>query len=134
MTSSESQGGEQGDDRRGREFSLPGSLAKLPALTSEDSHQGGEEGSLQRTRNPADSAPTASQSEAPSLSVRGRKGRFAERPRRDDGHTKIGEERPKDSPEIRVPDELPVLSPLACRALLAVLVELTEVEILDVQM
>lgn len=133
MKRCESRGGGQGAGGGGREFSLPGSQAKLPALTSEDSYQGGGQGSRKRTHNPPDPGSVKSPGQAPSPSVRGRKGRLEERPLHDGDHSKIGEERPAESPVVRVPDELPVLSPLVCRALLAVLVELTEVEILDVR-
>lgn len=34
---------------------------------------------------------------------------------------------------VRVPDDLPVLTPLACRILLGILVDLTKVEVLDEQ-
>ena len=38
---------------------------------------------------------------------------------------------PDERVTVRVPDELPPLTPATCRILLAILLELTEVEVLD---
>jgi hypothetical protein len=127
MKTTSGPGGPQGGVQGGREFSLTPSLANLPVLTSEDGSQGGKtweavstrkspETRERRTPHGGPSLPAGAGNQAPTVS------RCVTNPQRGLGREDV---------TVHVPVELPSLTTPVSRALLAILIELTAVEILD---
>jgi hypothetical protein len=118
---SDRQGGRRGGGEGGREFSLPASRVELPGLTSADDGQGGARGVAMSRSKLADAGVSTPSGSPPSLpdATGGKPGRRSQ-------HVKETE-----PIEVHLPAHLPDLKIGASRALLAILKELTHVEILD---
>ncbi len=127
MTTTSGQGGTQGGVQGGREFSLTASLANLPVFTSEDGIQGGKTGGAVNTRNTPENRDRSTPSGGPSL------------PGDADNQATTASRcvtNPQRGPKgkdvtVHVPVELPTLTTPVSRTLLAILVELTTVEIMN---
>jgi hypothetical protein len=144
MRASETQGGRQGGTQGRREFSLTPSLALLPGLNCENTGQGGKyQGASNPAKTPENEDLRASLT-GPSLAVDAQESTSA-RPTED---TRQGEKGTRLAFEkepvlgavtgfqaeglvVRMPAEVPLLTRPAWRALLAILIELTEVPVLD---
>ena len=115
------QGGPGGGGQGGREFSLPASRTQLPGLTSANDGKGGVRGVATSRSKPTDTRVSAPSGLTPSLPTAGG-GRPARMSRR---------VRDAEPITVHLPTHLPDLNIGASRALLAILKELTHVEILD---
>ncbi len=127
MTTASGQGGTQGGAQGNREFSLSASLAILPAMSSGDGVQGGTaQGSVNARKSPQ-TRDRSTPRGGPSLSVDvGNQAttvsRCVTKPQRGPDREEV---------TVHVPVNLPLLTTPVSRALLAILVELTTVEILN---
>ena len=144
MTASETQGGRQGGTQGPREFSLTPSLAFLPGLSCGNTGQGGKYGGASNpAKTPENEDPRASPA-GPSLAVDAEEStssRSTEKTRKGRNSTRLKSEKERelsvvtgvhsDGLVVRLPAEMPRLTRPAWRALLAILVELTEVPVLD---
>jgi hypothetical protein len=144
MTGSETQGGGQGGTQGPREFSLTPSLAFLPGLSCEDTGQGGKyRGASNPAKTPENGDSRASLT-GPSLAVCAQEStsaRSTEGTRQGEKGTRLESEKEPvlgvvtgvqgERLVVRLPAEAPSLTKPACRALLVILVELTEVPVLD---
>jgi hypothetical protein len=121
------QGGAQGGAEGGREFSLTASLDNLPAMNSEDGVQGGTVRGAVNARKSLENRDRSMPHGGPSLymgaDIRAATvSRCVTNPQRGVG---------RDDVTVHVPVELPTLTTPVSRALLAILVEQTTVEILN---
>jgi hypothetical protein len=126
-TMTSGQGGPQGGGQGGREFSLTTSLANLPVLASEDGIQGGKARDAVSTQKSPETRDRSTPHGGPSLPVGAGNpattvSRCVANPQRGPGREDV---------KVHVPVELPSLTTPVSRALLAILIELTAVEILD---
>jgi hypothetical protein len=128
MTTASGQGGTQGGTQGGREFSLATSLDNLPVLTSEDSVQGGVVRGTVNTRKSPETRDKSAPRGGPSLSMG--VGDQATTVSRCVANPQRGADR--EDVTVHVPVELPSLTTPVGRILLAILVELTTVEMLNV--
>jgi hypothetical protein len=127
MTMTSGPGGPPGGSQGGREFSLTASLANLPGRTSKDGIQGGKARQAVNTRKSRKTWERSTPHGGPSLPVGAGNpattvSRWVTNPQRGPG---------RDEVTVHVPVELPSLTTPVNRALLAILIELTAVEILD---
>jgi hypothetical protein len=120
---SEAWGGAQGGSQGGREFSPTAFPANLPKMTSDDATQGGKSQDRPERPKPPKTGFLRGIDPAPSLPAEPGTGLDPVSLR------VIGAE--GQTVAVRVPSGLPVLDPPVCRALLAILAQLTTVEILD---
>jgi hypothetical protein len=127
MTTASGQGGTQGALQGGREFSLATSLDNLPFLTSEDSVQGGVVRGTVNTRKSPETRDKSTPHDGPSPSMD--VCNHATTASRCVTHPQWGPDR--EDVKVHVPVELPSLTTPVSRALLAILIELTAVEMLD---
>lgn len=124
----ERRGGSRGGGQGGGEFSPAPSPAKLPPLNSADSARGGKSRGRVKTLEPADSGVPETLGPPPSPVVA-------------QGVKRVGRSRSvvgrgksnafSEQIVVHLPPHLPCLTVGAGRALLAILIELTNVEILD---
>ena len=121
-------GGAWGGSQGGREFSPSSSLAKLPRLTSENGEQGGKSPDRPNPLKPPKVGDSRGAEGPPSPPESTSERPHAASP----SVTTVVGGVDSEKIEVRVPSELPSLTPLVCRELLAILVELTSVENLDV--
>ena len=126
-TMTSGQGGTPGALQGGREFSLIASLANFPGLTSEDGIQGGTaRGPVNAQKSPESrDRSTPHGGPSPSMDV----GNQATTVSRCVPNPQRGPDR--EDIKVHVPIELPSLTTPVSRALLAILIELTAVEMLD---
>lgn len=127
MTTTSGQGGTQGGIQGGREFSLTATLDNLPAFTSEDGIQGGKARGAVSTRKSPETRDRSTPGGGPSLPVGA--GNQATAVSRCVTNPQRGPDR--EDVKVHVPVGLPSLTTPVSRALLAILVELTAVQILD---
>ena len=144
MTASETQGGGQGGTQGPREFSLTASLPLLPGLSCENTDQGGNYGGASNpVKSPENGDPRASLT-GPSLAVDAEEStavRPMEETRQGEKGTRLASEKESvlgavpgvqgEGLVIQLPAGAPSLTKPACQALLVILVELTEVPVLD---
>lgn len=124
----ERQGGRQGGAQGGREFSLTPSLAKIPALSSADSVHGGGLWGRAKAVKPADSGVPQTLGSPPSLAA----AQGVKRAGRSQSVVGPGGSNAFSEPIfVHLPSDRPCLTVGAGRALMAILIELTNVEILD---
>ena len=121
-------GGAWGGSQGGREFSPTASLTKLPRFTSDNAGQGGRTPDRSDPPKPPKTGDSQGPEGTPSPPESA-----GERPHLGSPSVATvvgGVDREKI--EVRVPTQPPPLTPPVCRELLAILIELTAVEILDV--
>jgi hypothetical protein len=123
---SEPWGGAQGGSQGGREFSPTASLASLPGITCDDAVQGGKLQDRSERPKPQKFRYPRGVGVPPSLPADATDG-LQVRSLRVIGEAKVDGQ----MLAVRASSEVPSLTPPVCRVLLAILVELTTVEILD---
>jgi hypothetical protein len=144
MTASETQGGRQGGTQGPREFSLTSPSAFLPGLTCENTGQGGKYGGALDPAKPPENEDLRASLTGPSLVVDAEEStsaRSTEETRQGRKNTRLKSEKELslgtvtgvhgDGLVVRLPAQAPRLTRPAWRALLAILIELTEVPVLD---
>jgi hypothetical protein len=143
-TVSETQGGRQGGTQGPREFSLTASLPLLPGLNCENTDQGGNYGSTSNPVKSPENGDLRASLTGPSLAVdteESTSARSTEGTRQGEKGTRLESEKNPvlgvvpgvhgEGLVVRLPAEAPSLTGPAWRALLVILVELTEVPVLD---
>lgn len=143
MTASETQGGRQGGTQGPREFSLTPSLALLPGLTCANTGQGGKDGGASNPAKTPENEDLRASLTGPSLAVDAQEStsaRSTEKTRQGEKWTRLKSEKELalgavtgvqgEGLVIQLPAEMPRLTRPAWRALLVILVELTEVPVL----
>ena len=124
-------GGTQGGDQGARVFSPAASLARLPESTRDNIGQGGKENGQGWTRKRTVGRSSGAAGEAPSLAVERARGPAGSLQSVAWGKGGDGGADRTDALRIEILAELPLLTPGTCRALLAILRELTTIPVLD---
>ena len=127
MTTTSEQGGTQGGAQGGREFPLTASPINLPALTSDNGVQGGTARAAVKDQKSPETGDRSPPREGPSLSMGA--GDQATTVSRCVTNPQRGTDR--ENVMVYLPVELPSLTTPVNRTLLAILVELTTVDMLN---
>lgn len=127
MTTPSRQGGRQGAAQGGREFSLTDSLTYLPPLNGANGTQGGANQDAVNTGKTPETRDENTPEESPSPALEAETGSAVV----SRCVTKPAQRASDDDVTVQLPAEPPTLTTSVARALVAILVELTTIEILN---